>query len=154
MHRLRCVVCVAFVAYRSLRTHRLRCVACVAFVAYRSLRTHRLRCVACVAFVALRSLHTDRNVHIGCVALHALRSLHTDRYVCIGCVALHALRSLHTLHTNRVSHMHSVVCIVYVERYVQTIDRPRLPKRLGCLWCLWVSTPKRHPKKSKNRCQF
>ena len=40
------------------------------------------------------------------------------------CVALHALSSLHTLHTNRVSHMHSVVCIVYVERYVQTIHIP------------------------------
>ena len=28
------------------------------------------------------------------------------------------------MHTNRVSLMHSVVCIVYVERYVQTIHIP------------------------------
>ena len=60
---------------------------------------HRLRCVACVALHALRSLHTDRNVRIGCVAF-------------VACV---------TLHTNRVSLMHIVVCIVYVERNVQTI---------------------------------
>ena len=57
---------------------------------------HRLRCVACVAFVAYRSLR------MGCVAF-------------VACV---------TPHTNRVSLMHSVVCIVYVERYVQTIHIP------------------------------
>ena len=57
---------------------------------------HRLRCVACVAFVAYRSLL------MGCVAF-------------VACV---------TPHTNRVSLMHSVVCTVYVERYVQTIHIP------------------------------
>ena len=43
------------------------------------------------------------------------RSLRTHRLRCVACV---------TLHTNRVSLMHSVVCIVYVERYVQTIHIP------------------------------
>ena len=57
---------------------------------------HRLRCVGSVAFVAYRSLR------MGCVAF-------------VACV---------TPHTKRVSLMHSVVCIVYVERNVQTRHIP------------------------------
>ena len=61
----RCVGCVAFVAYTSLRTHRLRCVACVAFVTYRAQRTERLRCVGCVRLVTFDALRC-----VGCIRSH------------------------------------------------------------------------------------
>ena len=48
MHRLRCVACVAFVAYRSLR---MGCVAFVACVTPHTKRVSLMHSVVCIVYV-------------------------------------------------------------------------------------------------------